>query len=313
MRYSGREVKNPYSESRASKETTSVEWLGPLEAQVLSAAMSLGFKRFKPSLIVDKILQWNNIPASKRLNLLKRIADACKRLVERGILRKLAHGLYEVAVDPIVLSKNKVAKRESYAKNHVRPAQRSIKAFFNPGVETSKERSRGLGSLVGSLVSGGLSVGSLGGSSGSLGSGLVGGVGGLVVDNVRVGGSVGGLGLVSGWGVLSLPVGYGELGVRVGVDPGVASGFGFFGVYWNRSKDPVGSLRVEWRPGRRVFRFLRVFGGVGGLRRGFVLRVGVAVLALLRAFDYVASWEEKLWLARELGGLGLGWLGLGCA
>jgi hypothetical protein len=28
----------------------------------------------------------------------------------------------------------------------------------------------------------------------------------------------------------------------------------------------------------------------------------------LKIFDFVASWEEKLWLAGLLGGLGLGWL-----
>lgn len=273
-------------------------WVGPLEAEIIEVLAVEKIVRFKPVFIVDKIMARNNIPKEKRLSLLKRISDACKRLTERGILRKLAHGLYEIIRDPFELAKLRVHRLSSYAKtDQKRQRNRSILEW---GV---KERSGGLGFPGG--------VGS--------GVGLGVGVGGLVVDNLRFSGFVGGFGPVGGWGLVSLGgVRYGELGVRVGFG-GVFSQaisdfgrwFGLLVIYSNRFKDGSNVLRVEWRPRRGLFRFIRSVYGVSGLRRGYVVRVGLAVVALLKVFDFLASWEEKLWLARLLGGLGLGWLGLG--
>lgn len=280
------------------KETASTagaaEWLGPLEAEIIEVLAVEKIVRFKPVFIVDKIMARNNIPKEKRLSLLKRISDACKRLTERGILRKLAHGLYEIIRDPFELAKLRVHRLNSYAKtDQKRQRNRSILEW---GV---KERSGGLGFPGG--VGGGV--------------GLSCWVCGLVVDNLRFSGCVGGFGPVGGWGLVSLDnVRYGELGVGVGfggVSGDLGRWFGLLVIYSNRFKDGSNVLRVEWRPRRGVFRYVKNVFGVGGLRRGYVVRVGLAVVALLRVFDYLAGWEEKLWLARLVGGLGLGWLGLG--
>ena len=62
------------------------EWLGPLEHRVLSRILELGLQVFRPSdlgLDVDR----------------RRLWDALQRLVSRGILQRVARGVYRVATN----------------------------------------------------------------------------------------------------------------------------------------------------------------------------------------------------------------------
>jgi hypothetical protein len=235
-------------------------------------------RRFKPSFIAEYMISRGIVPKEKKLSLQKRIHDALQRLMSRGIVRKLAHGLYELAQDPVILSKMRLVKRES----HVKPREKA-----------SKERSWVLGvpfDLVGSV-------------SDSRGSSL--GVVGPIFDNLRFGGFGSVVGSV-GLGGLS----FGEFGFRVGgfsVDLVSGSLGGVFVVYGSRFKDPSGWLRFELRPRRGLVRLLRS-SGFGVWRRVYVLWLAMVLVGGLRIFDFVASWGEKLWLAGLLGGLGLGWL-----
>ena len=219
-------------------------------------------RRFKPSFIAEYLVSRGLAPKEKKLSLQKRIHDALQRLMTRGIVRKLVHGLYELAQDPVILSKMKPVKRESLVKPR----------------KASKERSWVLGVPF-----------DLGLVSGSGGGGL--GVVGPVFDNLRFGG----FGPVVGSLKLLGPV-FGEFGFRVGRFPVdlVFGGFGgVFVVYGSRFKDPGGWLRFELRPRRGLVRLLRV-SGFGVWRRVYVLWLAMVLVGGLRIFDFVASHDEKL-------------------
>jgi hypothetical protein len=135
------------------------------------------------------------------------------------------------------------------------------------------------------------------------------GVVGPVFDNVRFGG----FGPVVGSLVLG-GLGFGEFGFRVGrfpVDLVCGSLGGVFVVYGSRFKDPSGWLRFELSPRRGLVRLLRSCG-FGVWRRVYVLWLAMVLVGGLRIFDFVASWDEKLWLVGLLRGLGLAWLRLFC-
>ena len=235
-------------------------------------------RRFKPSFIAEYLVSRGLAPKEKKLSLQKRIHDALQRLMTRGIVRKLVHGLYELAQDPVILSKMKPVKRESL----VKPRKASKERSWVLGVPFDRR------SVFGGSVSG-CSLG----------------VVGPVFDNLRFGG----FGPVGGSLELFGPV-FGEFGFRVGRFPVdlVSGGLGgVFVVYGSRFKDPGGWLRFELRPRRGLVRLLRV-SGFGVWRRVYVLWLAMVLVGGLRVFDFVASYDEKLWLAGLLGGLGLGWL-----
>ena len=282
-----------FARSGVSKEITSSiaspgngprsEWLGPVEKAVIDYCVFMKVRRFKPSFIAEYLTSRGLASKEKKLSLQKRIHDALQRLVARGIVRKLAHGLYELAQDPVILSKMKPVKRES----HVKPREK-----------VSKERSWVLGVPFGGFDGFGSSFGS---------SGL--GVVGPVFDNVRFGGFGGVVGSLSLVSVFD-NVRFGEFGFRVGPFSSdlVCGGLGgVFVVYGSRFKDPGGWLRFELRPRRKLVRLLRS-SGFGVWRRVYVLWLAMVLVGGLKIFDFVASYDEKLWLAGLLGGLGLGWL-----
>jgi hypothetical protein len=252
-----------------------------VEQSIIEYCVFMKVKRFKPSFIAEYLTSRGLAPKEKKLSLQKRIHDALQRLMARGIVRKLAHGLYELAQDPVILSKMKPVKRES----HVKPREKA-----------SKERSWVLGVPFDRR-----SV------FGGFGGGL--GVVGPVFDNVRFGG----FGPVGGSLKLFEPV-FGEFGFRVGRFPVdlISGGLGgVFVVYGSRFKDPSGWLRFELRPRRGLARLLRV-SGFGVWRRVYVLWLAMVLVGGLKVFDFVASHDEKLWLAGLLRDLGLGWLRLVC-
>jgi len=273
-----------FARSGVSKEITYIaspgngsrsEWLGPVEKAIIDYCIFMKVRRFKPSFIAEYMISRGVAPKEKKLSLQKRIHDALQRLMTRGIVRKLAHGLYELAQDPVILSKMKPVRRESLVKPR----------------KASKERSWVLG----------VPFGGFGGFGFGCGLGVV----GPVFDNVRFGGFGGVVGSLK----LLEPV-FGEFGFRVGpfsVDF-VSGGLGgVFVVYGSRFKDPSGWLRFELRPRRGLVRLLRSCG-FGVWRRVYVLWLAVVLVGGLRVFDFVASYDEKLWLAGLLRGLGLGWL-----
>jgi len=69
-------------------EVVSLSWLGDREWQVLATVHDLGLVRFTLADI------WKEVGLDRR-----RVHDVVKRLMKRGIVKKIARGLYEVTVD----------------------------------------------------------------------------------------------------------------------------------------------------------------------------------------------------------------------
>jgi len=123
-----------FARSGVSKEITSIaspsngprsEWLGPVEKAIIDYCVFMKVRRFKPSFIAEYLTSRGLAPKEKKLSLQKRIHDALQRLMSRGVVRKLAHGLYELAQDPVILSKMKPVKRESLVKPRKASKERS--------------------------------------------------------------------------------------------------------------------------------------------------------------------------------------------
>ncbi len=239
------------------KDSASIDWLGSLEYRILSRVAELGLTQFTPKelgLDVDR----------------RRLHDALKRLVKRGILQRVARGLYRVVVD--------LARVLSLNVRDTRGGERSKR-----GKDRATRRD---------------------GTRVSLG-GVVGGCGvrGFFLDNVRgylwSGVYVAGdRGRVRGLGELVFfrCVGYAEF---VGVVEGVSVD-GSVVVYSNVG-DGAGCARVEWRPPRG---FVKRNGVACGWRMFWeqVLNAWKALtVLLLREAPRSVAVRALAFLRRELG------------
>lgn len=246
----------------------------------------------------------------------RRVHDALSRLLRRGFVRKVARGLYELAVElkeivgvavrnlPAKSIERYRARKEMELKEKLRKRKHALPSFTR---EPVKEKGRLLG-FLGSFGSG------VGGGFGGLvgfGFGVFGGFSGLFLDNVR--GLVGG---VVVWGDRGFVRGFGEVGgfdrVWYGEVGGFVFGVGLGGclVVYSRSSGVGGSggsfggfpsCTVEWRPPAGfVGRF-----GLWGLARGFWEAVVLGLNALLLA---VSSRSAPGWVVERAAGIVAGFL-----
>jgi len=259
-------------------------WLGPQEFKVLNAVFQLGLVRFSPKelgLDMDR----------------RNLHHILKRLVSRGILKKLARGLYQVSADLTkVLTFSKVRRLNG--------SQRQPDGTSPPAS----------GFVVGGSLVGGFSGGCC---LSVFGFGFPGVE--LFFDNVRgfVGSGVyvcGDRGRTLSWGSLGLfsSVSYAEVGVRV-FNEGVLDVLDGKVVIYSNASDLVrygrASVRVEWRPPRG---FVRRNGVLAAVRYSFYELVK-AWSALTRAILHMASGNPELvrHFARVASGVGLALVGRG--
>ena len=248
------------STGRGVKKTTSVsssvEILGELQELVVSAVLELGLKRFTIKEIVS-YLSSKNVKTNAA-----RVCEALKRLIARGYVVKLAHGLYHVNREVIakLLNEAKRLNRDAYTKNKSKPEVKKT------------DDTREFSSSFGGSLCGGSFVGVFG------------------LDNVRgvrsgrwVGGDRGGMLLFDDL-VFFDSVSYSEF--RVVLPTSLLEGLGVVVMY--NSCCTVGNRRVcgdvvEWRPPKG---FVKRFGVVFASRffKDVVLPRAFASLAYVCRF-----------------------------
>lgn len=247
--------------------------IGELEFKVLEYVYENGLRYFTPSEIVlytgkDK----------------RRIGEALKRLVNRGILKKLRRGIYALADQfrGLGLEYFKVKKTEN------------LKSPFKKKQNTSEEKKDSKSEQKTEQKIQGLDNECRGPSSASASGGVCGGgFLGLFFDNVMWFGGGGfrrmGRGLL--WGVL--PSGVLSYSEVAGVVSGVSGLDGVF-VCYSSGEDVArfgcgDVLRCEWRPYSGVVR------GVSGwrLRAMYWERVLVVFRALLRLVSGAPAWVRR--------------------
>jgi len=263
-----------------------VNWFGPQEYRVLKTILNLGLTRFSPKEIRVEL-------GIDRRNL----HHVLQRLTLRGILKKIGRGLYQVVAD--------LAQILGFARI------RDVNGRTNSGKVNSDKASGSQRQPNGTRIFVGGSVGSVNGSSVSLGNSVE-----LFFDNVRgyvYGKYVNGdRGRTLGWWQVSSlfgSVSYAEVGYRVfGSDPYGGVLDGVVVIYSN-----VGDLRrfgscvrVEYRPPRG---YVRRNGVESAVRLSFY-ELLKAWVALTRALLYVASQNMdylKMFVSafRSLSGLSL--------
>jgi len=214
----------------AVKETTSI-YMGPIEYSVIEYCVETGVYTFTPAHIVEYLIAKGYAKKEDKDKLHKRVHDAIRRLMRRGLVVKISHGFYRLLLNPEKMVNMKTASLPSLVK---------IKEGVKETHGTREPHGRG----------------------GVFLDNVRGWRGGVFVGGDR--------GRVLGFGDLVFfdSVSYSEFAVATGTD--LLEGLGLIAVYYACKSGPGGvtvcSDWVEWRPPRG---FVKRFG-VFNARRFFV-------------------------------------------
>jgi len=233
----------------AVKETDSVN-LGPMEYSIIEYCVEIGVYTFTPAHIVEYLIAKGYAKKEDKAKLHRRVHDAIKRLMRRGLVVKISHGYYRLLLNPEKMVNVKTASLPSLVK-------------IKEGVKETHGTREPHG-FVGVFL-----------------DNVRGWRGGVFVPGDR--------GRVLGFGdlVFFSRVSYGEFAVATGSR--VFQGLGQVVVYYNCKSGPGGvticSDWVEWRPPRGFVRS----NGVFNARRFFVNVILPRVFGLVGRAGVIAG------------------------